>query len=81
MVIGKHRDDLCQSGPDPDRGIDHQKYDQGQKAGKIFLRMQMQPLSDERFLPQTPLVSVLLSFRSKRQLPPGEAAPFQKICR
>ena len=56
MVIGKHRDDLFQSGPDPDRGIDHQKYDQGQKAGKILLRMQMQPLSDECFLSQKPLM-------------------------
>lgn len=56
MVIGKHRDDLCQSGPDSDRGIDHQKYDQGQKERKILLRMQMQPLSDERFLSQKPLM-------------------------
>ena len=56
MVIGKHRDDRCQSGSDPDRGIDHQKYDQGQKEGKILLRMQMQPLSDERFLSQKPLM-------------------------
>ena len=56
MVIGKHRDDRCQSGSDPDRGIDHQKYDQGQKEGKILLRMQMQPLSDECFLSQKPLM-------------------------
>ena len=46
-----------------------------------ILRKQVQPLSDECILPQTPLVSILLSFRLKRQLPPGEAAPFQKICR
>ena len=58
MVIGKYRDDLCQSCPDPDRGIDHQKYDQGQKEGKILMRMQMQPLSDERFLSQKPLMDM-----------------------
>ena len=56
MVIGKSRDDRRQSGPDPDRWVDHQKYDQGQKAGKILLRMQMQPLSDECFLSQKPLM-------------------------